>query len=216
MKRCHLTLLTLTIALSACGNATTRSSTGQTVSDIYTAGALTFDTQAQISSSTPLSVSTATPTPIPALIPLTATQTLIPPTNAPIQNRPSGLWQNSGVPIQVDHNICNSSAYIDDVTIPDGTVLAPGETFVKKWTLQNTGFCMWKTNYTLTFFEGDTMSGLDTEIGKAIASGSQAIVSIALTAPNTEGIYTGYWILADGYGYPFGMPFFVQIVVSNQ
>jgi len=211
-------LLALTIALSACGNATTMPSTDQIVSGIYNAGALTLDAQAQMSasSSTSLRVSTATATPTPTLIPLTATQTLIPPTNAPIQNHPSGLWQNPGASIQVNYSLCDNSAYIDDATIPDGTVLAPGQTFVKTWELKNTGFCTWKDNYTLTFFEGDSMSGLNTEIGKTIASGRQAKISIALTAPTSEGTYTGYWILANKYGYPFGMPFFVQIVVKNE
>jgi hypothetical protein len=218
VKRYYLILLALTIALSACGNTTTMSSTDQIVAGIYTAGALTLNAQAQMPASTPtpLPISTATPTPTPTLVPPTAAPTLIPPTNTSIQNHTSGLWQNSDAPIQVDHSLCDNSAYIDDVTIPDGAVLAPGEIFVKKWTLQNTGFCMWKTNYTLTFFEGDSMSGLDTEIGRAIASGSQAKISIELTAPDAEGTYTGYWILADKYGRPFGMPFYVQIVVKNK
>jgi len=218
MKRYYLMVLALTVALSACGNATTISSTDQTISGIYTAGALTLDAQAQMPASTPtpLPVSAATPTPAPALVAPTAAPTLVSPTAAPIENHTSDLWQNSNAPIQVDHSLCDNSAYIEDVTIPDGTVLAPGEIFVKTWMIKNTGFCMWKDSYMLMFFEGDSMSGLDAEIGKATASGMQAKVSIELTAPNSEGTYTGYWILANKYGYPFGMPFFVQIVVKNQ
>ena len=211
MKKYYLMLLALTIALSACGNAaTTMSSTNQIVSDIYTASVLTLDAQVQMPTSTP------TPTPVPTLAPPTAAPTLVLPTNTPIKNHPSGLWQNSNEPIRVDHSLCDNSAYIDDVTIPDGTVLAPGETFVKAWMLENTGFCIWKDSYVLTFFEGNSMSGQDTEIGKTVASGSQAKISISLTAPDAEGTYTGYWIMADRYGYPFGTPFFVQIVVKNE
>jgi len=216
VKRYYLILLALTVALSACGHTTTISSTDQTdqiVSDIYTAGALTVEAQVQMlaSTPTPLPFSTTTSTPAPTLIPPTALST-----NVPIKNRTSGLLQNSDVPIEVDHSLCDNSAYIEDVTIPDGTVLAPGEIFVKTWILKNTGFCAWKESYRLTFFEGDSMSGLDTEIGKIIASGRQAKVSIELTAPNSEGTYTGYWILENKYDYPFGMPFFVQIVVKNE
>ena len=213
MKSCYLMLLALMLALSACGNAAATSSTDQVVSGIYTTGAQTRNAM-QIHTSTPLPVSTATPTL--TLVPPTAAPTLIIPTNAPIENHTSGLWQNSNAPIQVDYSLCDNSAYIEDVTIPDGTVLAPGETFVKTWMLKNTGFCMWKDSYMLKFFEGDSMSGLDTEIGKTVASGRQAKVSIELTAPNSEGTYTGYWILANKYGYPFGTPFFVQIVVKNE
>jgi hypothetical protein len=207
-------LLALTILLSACGNVTTMSSTGQIVSSIYTAGAQTSD-MAQIPAftPTPLPVSTATPTFVPTLV-----STLIPPTYAPmpVYIQKSSFSQSSGSFTEVDQMVCNKSAYIDDITIPDGTILAPGEAFVKTWELKNTGYCTWKAESSLIFFKGDSMSGQNTEIGKTLASGNQAKFSIELTAPNSEGTYTGYWILADKYGYPFGTPFYVQIIVRNQ
>jgi len=205
-------LLVLTVAVSACGNATTMSSTDQIVSSVYTAAALTA---MSTPTAMPLPVSTATATPAPTLIPPTPMPTLIQPTNEPSQN-PAPIFWDTNAPIQVDRSLCNNSAYIDDITIPDGTVLAPGEIFVKTWTLENTGSCLWKNGYTLTFYEGNSMSGQDTEIGKTIASGREANLSIELTAPETKGTYTGYWILKDNYGYPFGMPFYVQIVVADQ
>ena len=175
---------------------------------------LTLNAQARISASTstPLPVSTTTPTPIRTI----AVPTLIPLTNEPVQNHPSGLfWQSSKLSTKVDLSLCENSTYIDDITIPDGTVLAPGETFVKKWTLKNTGFCMWRAGYGLKFFQGDPMSGQSTELDKAIASGDEANVSVTLIAPDSVGTYTGYWIMTDEFGYSFGMPIYVQIVVSN-
>ena len=38
---------------------------------------------------------------------------------------------------------CDNSAYVSDVTIPDGTEVAPGEAFTKTWALVNTGNCTW-------------------------------------------------------------------------
>jgi hypothetical protein len=219
MKKHHLILLSLMLALSACGNKTTMSSTDLVVSSIYTAGAQTFEAQMQMAASTPTPLPTSiitTPTPAPTFGSPTAAPTLILPTNTPVINHTSGLMQNSEASAQVDYSLCDNSAYIEDVTIPDGTVLAPGETFVKKWALKNTGFCMWKASYTLTFLEGDSMSGLEAEIEKTVASGAQANIAIELTAPASEGTYTGYWILTDGYGNRFGMPFYVQIVVNNE
>ena len=202
------------ITLSACGNAPTISSTDKVVSDIYNASMLTLNAQAQVSASTtatPLPVSTQTPTSTPIVLP-----TAVPLTNEPVQNHPSGLfWQSSKLSTKVDLSLCENSTYIDDVTIPDGTVLVPGETFVKKWTLKNTGFCMWRASYALKFFQGDSMSGEGTEIGRAIASGDNVNMSVTLTAPEAEGTYTGYWIMADDFGYSFGMPVYVQIIVSN-
>ena len=211
MKRYYLLPLALTILLNACGS-TTMSSTDQVASDLFNARA---QAQTPTFTSTPLPAFTTTSTPSPTLVPPTAAPTLVLPTNTPIKNHPSGLWKNPNEPIRVDYSLCDNSAYIEDVTIPDGTVLAPGETFVKTWMLENTGFCMWKDSYKLRFFDGTSMSGLDTEIGKAVASGRQTKVSIELTAPNLEGTYTGYWIMANKYDYPFGTPFFVQIVVKN-
>jgi hypothetical protein len=153
------------------------------------------------------------------VVPPTAAPALLPPTNVPMpvyNSQRSGYSQSSGSSTEVDHMVCNKSAYIDDITIPDGTILAPGETFVKTWELKNTGYCTWKAESSLVFFKGDSMSGQNTEIGKTLVSGNQAKFSVELTAPNSEGTYTGYWILADKYGYPFGTPFYVQIVVKNK
>ena len=41
---------------------------------------------------------------------------------------------------------CDWMAFVTDVTIPDGTVLQPNETFVKTWRIKNIGTCAWNTN----------------------------------------------------------------------
>src|SRR6185295_11416560 len=38
---------------------------------------------------------------------------------------------------------CNNSVFVADITIPDGSVLKPGEDFTKIWRIQNTGNCRW-------------------------------------------------------------------------
>jgi hypothetical protein len=86
---------------------------------------------------------------------------------------------------------------------------------VKTWELQNTGSCAWDDDFLLTFYSGEDMDGEATEIDEYVASGSAVEVSIALTAPETDGIYTGYWILADSSGSRFGTTFYVQIEVSS-
>jgi hypothetical protein len=204
----------LVIALSACSAAVPTPSTDQIVSGIYTQGARTLVAlNTPASSPTPLSVPTSTPTPTLTLIPPTAAPTIVP-LNAPMEAHTVHMAWQPDTDVRVDYALCNSSAYFEDVTVPDGTEFAPGESFEKIWTIQNTGFCAWKANYMVRFFTGDSMSGLDTEIGRAVASGRDAKISIELTAPALEGTYTGYWILADEYGTAFGMPFYVQIVVE--
>jgi cell division septation protein DedD len=105
--------------------------------------------------------------------------------------------------------------WISDVTIPDGTVLAPGQAFVKTWLLQNAGSCTWSSDYSLTFVSGNAMEGSTTTINQSVASGNQAQISIALTAPDTEGTFTGYWRLTNEQGIAFGISVYVQIVVSD-
>jgi len=215
VKRYFVLALTLAVALSACSAATPTPSTDQIVSEIYTQGAQTLVAlNTPASSPTPLPVSTSTPTPTPTLFLPTTAPTIVPLNVSMDAHTVHMAWQPD-TDIRVDYALCNSSAYFEDVTVPDGTEFAPGESFEKIWTIQNTGFCAWKANYMVRFFTGDSMSGLDTEIGRTVWSGRDAKISIALTAPALEGTYTGYWILADEYGTAFGMPFYVQLVVEN-
>jgi len=122
---------------------------------------------------------------------------------------------HQSVPASSNVSACDKSAYINDVTIPDGTILAPGQTFVKTWKLQNTGSCTWSADYSLAFVSGIVMGGSTTTIGQSMASGAQAEISVSLTAPSTVGTYTGYWRLSNEQGVAFGVTVYVQIVVSN-
>lgn len=48
-----------------------------------------------------------------------------------------GLWGEEPTP---NTALCDyAMVYIRDVTIPDGTVIAPGDDFVKTWAVQNSG-----------------------------------------------------------------------------
>jgi len=165
--------------------------------DVYTAVALTFAAQANTVASSPTSMLVSTPTlnTFP-----TATTFTYPTATLPSYSVVTG---------------CYGSAYISDVTIEDGKEIAPGESFVKTWKLQNIGSCAWDDEYLLAFYSGDDMDGEDAVIDEYVASGSTVEVSITLTAPETDGTYTGYWILADSSGTAFGTTFYVQIVVSS-
>ena len=175
MKRYFVLALTLVFALSACSAATPTPSTDQIVSEIYTQGAQTLVAlNTPASSPTPLPVPTSTSTL--ALIPPTAAPTIVP-LNVSMDAHTVHMEWQPDTDIRVDYALCNSSAYFEDVTVPDGTEFAPGESFEKIWTIQNTGFCAWKANYMVRFFTGDSMSGLDTEIGRAVASGRQKFPS---------------------------------------
>jgi hypothetical protein len=114
--------------------------------------------------------------------------------------------------------LCDNSAYIADVTFPDGSVLEPGQEFKKTWRLQNIGTCSWSGSYSLNFVYGNQMNGARSiPIGIYVLPGQQIDVSVKLTAPNCEGNkHTGYWQLADDSGRGFGARLYVVINVKRK
>lgn len=191
-------ILTASLGLSACGTARVQSDNA-VLSGIYTAVAITV--QAQAAASTP----TAT---------LEPTSTVLPTSTAPVSTASSPtatVYSRS----YTSGNICENSAYISDVTIEDGAELAPGESFTKTWEFENTGSCAWSKTFSVEFVSGDDMNGSSAEIDTVVDPGEEAELSVALTAPEDEGTYTGYWQLADTNGYTFGERVYVQIMVSD-
>ena len=195
--------LLFVLLLSACEGTVTPPYSETILANVQTAVAGTVTAQA-LMYPTPTSTPTASPT-------ATATPYVIP-TGIPTTNSQVSYWY---WPSSSTSYGCEDSSYIKDVTIPDGTVLAPGETFTKTWKLQNTGSCDWDSDYQLVFVRGDAMNGSDTEIDQTVSVDKKADVSIDLTAPDDEGTYTGYWRLADENGNTFGDRVYVQIVVSD-
>ncbi len=116
---------------------------------------------------------------------------------------------------------CDRASYVSDVTIPDGTDMAPGDDFTKTWRLKNTGSCTWTSGYSLIFDHGDSMGGPASKqlTAGTVAPGQNVDVSVDLTAPNTPGTYKGYWKLRNPSGVVFGIgssgdvAFFVEIDV---
>jgi Ig-like domain from next to BRCA1 gene len=111
--------------------------------------------------------------------------------------------------------ICDDAIYVSDVTIKDGTVESPGQSFVKTWALQNTGSCTWNTGYTLNFVGGTQMGGTNTNIDGSVVPGELMQISVTLTAPTTAGKYTGKWRLNNDSGEFFGETVAVVINVDE-
>ena len=88
---------------------------------------------------------------------------------------------------------------LEDVTIPDDTVLEAGENFTKTWRFKNTGTCHWK-GYTINFLTGDRMGAPDSAPIPDTIAGDSVDVSLVLTAPTTDGSYSGYFTLKDADG----------------
>jgi next-to-BRCA1 protein 1 len=116
---------------------------------------------------------------------------------------------------------CNNNVFEGDVTIPDGTVVKPGEDFVKIWALRNTGNCTWDEGYALVYIGGSTPNldpvNLEFKVGADfIAPGETADLDVRLTAPCVPGKYEGHWRMRSDSGFYFGTTVSVYVeVISN-
>jgi hypothetical protein len=200
-------------ALSACGSNVSAAplSANEIISSANTSVALTSRSQIQMattSTAPPAATFTLSSTPPPTTI----TAALIRPITAqPIDSEPAGT---SNYPSLAGISNCDNSAYVSDVSISDGTVFLPGKTFTKTWKIKNTGTCIWNSHFAIAFSSGDSMSGTTTTIRRAVPPNGTGNISVELTAPETAGTYTGYWIMTNSSGTPFGNYFYVQIVVA--
>jgi uncharacterized protein YkwD len=88
---------------------------------------------------------------------------------------------------------------LEDVTIPDNTLVPAGETFTKTWRFKNTGTCHW-SGYTVNFLTGDRMGAPDSAPIPATLAGSSVDISLELTAPTADGAYSGYFTVKDAEG----------------
>jgi hypothetical protein len=107
-----------------------------------------------------------------------------------------------------------------DVTIPDDTVMEPGESFSKTWRLENVGSCIWTRQYAVVFFSGNSLNAHQTNyLTGEVEPGEVIDVTVDMEAPMTTGQYQSNWMLSNADGELFGIgpngdaPFWVRIIV---
>jgi hypothetical protein len=196
-------ILLATLMLSAC-NLPSNDPGSQDTNTIMTAAAQTIVAQ------------------LTAVAPITATVPVIMlGTNTPIAIPPTAIiLPATSVPATATPT-CDLGKFINDVNIPDGTVMTPSQAFTKTWRIQNIGACSW-TGYSLVFDTGDAMSGAASSAIGTTPSNGTVDVSVNLTAPATPGAYRGYWRVRSAAGVLFpivngyqGKSFYVDIKVQS-
>jgi hypothetical protein len=191
-------LIIIALFISACNLPS------KTIED--TASTAAAQTVEALLSATPIAgMATASFTPLP----LPATLTPIP------------LPASSNTPAATATTNCNVAQFITDVTIPDGTIMTPGQTFAKKWRIKNIGTCSW-AGFSMVFDSGESMGGPATQAIGALGPGQEIDLEANLKAPATPGNYRGYWRITTNAnvlvpmvnGYQ-GRAFYVDIKVQN-
>jgi len=127
------------------------------------------------------------PSPTAIVLPPTNTPP-VPPTFAP---PPTGIFTAT--------QECDRAQFITDVSVPDGSLMAPGQSFTKTWRLKNIGACTW-SGYSLVFDDGHSMSGAAATAIGSTPPGASVDISINLTAPTAPAGYRGYWRIRNASG----------------
>jgi len=107
----------------------------------------------------------------------------------------------------------NNLSFLKDVTVPDGTEYKSGEEIEKIWLVRNSGTCNWGTGYELRLISGEELGANSTQALYPAHANSEVELRIIFTAPDETGSYKSYWQAYDQYGVPFGIDFYLEIVV---
>ena len=111
--------------------------------------------------------------------------------------------------------LCDSLAFVEDMTIPDNTNMAPGQDFLKTWKVRNTGSCPWGAGYELVYADyANDMDGQPQPLTVVVQPGQEVEISVQFTAPSEIGSYTSAWQMENPAGVNFEEIIFVKIIVQ--
>ncbi len=109
----------------------------------------------------------------------------------------------------------NDLKFIEDLTIPDGTVVSANSSIDKQWLAQNSGTCDWDSTYRLKWIGGDPLNAAQEQTLYPARAGTQAALRILFTAPTFTGTYESSWQATSSDGILFGDPIYINVVVSE-
>jgi hypothetical protein len=114
----------------------------------------------------------------------------------------------------------DNSAFIADVTYPDGTKVVAGQRFIKKWEIKNTGNVTWTGRYLIAKGESTGACSYPSRVPiPTTKPGDTATIGVSVTAPSTPQVCYVLWKMANGTGnlyFPneIGIWFNVKIIAS--
>jgi hypothetical protein len=204
-KKTALVMLVLiaSLAISACGGEAEVIPTPN-IPLIQTFAVGTF--QAGLTQ-TALVLPTVTPLPTDTLLPLATNTPLLGGVSLPSPTTGSGAAGAS---------TCYSLSFVKDVTIPDNTVVTPGQSFTKTWLVVNSGSCAWEAGFIFNVVAGEAMAGAAYTLNQSVQPGKQFEFSVPMVAPTDKtGELKGTWRLSDANGNFFGDGVYVLVVVGT-
>lgn len=199
-KRVYLPVVAamiMILALTACGPATP---TEDPVLKITSIAATVMADITQTALAMPTATPTLTPNPTATLSPVTATL------SAPFSTATKSAFSGTG----------DDAKFDSDVTIPDGSIIKPGASFNKTWSLINTGTTTWTKDYQIIYIFGTQATVMSVNLPKNIAPGEALQITVPFVAPATNGSFVSWWQLYSATGFTFGEQVSVVFSVGNE
>ena len=98
----------------------------------------------------------------------------------------------------------NQAVFVEHETVKPGTIMKPGQGFIKGWVVRNTGKSTWSAGYSVALASGPRMGGPESSSLPLTEPQRTAHVRIQLVAPTAPGSYLAYWRLRGPDGKFFG------------
>jgi len=123
------------------------------------------------------------------------------------------MTQQPAYPSPVDEP---RAAFVEDVTFPDGSTVAPNQTLVKTWVMKNVGNDQWPVGTQLVFL-GGAVTPTDAKALESISlaqPGEAVQLSVEVRTPARAGHHMGYFRLTTADGRKFGHRIWVDVNVD--
>lgn len=109
----------------------------------------------------------------------------------------------------------DDARFVEDVTVPDGSLVAPGQVVDKRWEMENTGSCHWGPDYRLVPLGDNPLAAESEQALFPARAGARALWRVEFEAPEEPGEYIGQWVAVNPAGQSFGSPVFTVIIVEE-
>lgn len=116
--------------------------------------------------------------------------------------------------MQTEIACTNNLLWLEDLTVPDGSIFSSGEDIDKRWLISNTGSCNWDHRYRLVLIAGSHLNASPEQALFPARAGSTATIQMIFSAPAEPGSYSSVWQATDPQGQAFGDPIYMEIIVQ--